>query len=135
MAASKDIRNVMIVEDDKSAVDILCRALERDGFRATIAHNMEDALKDFRRMDYALVIADIFMEGMGGIAGIAEMRRMRPKARILAISAGYSEMSPEAALKAAEKIGADAILPKPFSLDELRAAVGRLFPEPDPPAA
>ena len=128
MLGAKEIRNVLVIEDDKNTVDILSRALAREGFRVTMALNMEDALKDFERLDYALVITDIFMAGMGGIKGIQEMRRMRPEAKILATSAGYSEMTPEAALKAAERIGADAILAKPFTLDALRAAVTGFFP-------
>ena len=128
MLGAKGIRNVLVVEDDKHAIDIISRALSREGFRVTMALNMEDALKDFERLDYALVITDIFMAGMGGIKGIQEMRRVRPEAKILATSAGYSEMTPEAALRAAERIGADAILAKPFSLDALRAAVKGFFP-------
>jgi DNA-binding response OmpR family regulator len=119
---------VLVVEDDKYSVEIISRALSREGFRVTMALNMEDALKDFARLDYALVITDIFMAGMGGIKGIQEMRRICPEAKILATSAGYSDMTPAAALKAAEKIGADAILAKPFSLEALRAAVTAFFP-------
>ena len=128
MLGAKGIRNVLVVEDDKNTVDIISRALSREGFRVTIALNMEDALRDFERLDYALVVTDIFMAGMGGIKGIQEMRRIRPEAKILATSAGYSEMTPEAALKAAERIGADAILAKPFSLEALRAATAKFFP-------
>jgi len=128
MLGAKNIKNVLVVEDDKNTVDIISRALSREGFRVTMALNMEDALKDFGRLDYALVVTDIFMAGMGGIKGIQEMRRLRPETKILATSAGYSEMTPDAALKAAEKIGADAILAKPFSLDDLRAKVAEFFP-------
>lgn len=128
MLGAKSIRNVLVVEDDKHAIDIISRVVSREGFRVTMALNMEDALKDFERLDYALVITDIFMAGMGGIKGIQEMRRIYPAVKILATSAGYSEMTPEAALKAAKRIGADAILPKPFSLDALRAAVTGFFP-------
>ncbi len=128
MLGAKEIRNVLVVEDDKDAIDIISRVLSREGFRVTMALNMEDALKDFARLDYALVITDIFMAGMGGIKGIQEMRRLRPEAKILATSAGYSDMTPDAALKAAERIGADAILAKPFSLDALRAAATAFFP-------
>jgi len=128
MLGAKDVRNVLVVEDDKHAIDIISRVLSREGFRVTMALNMEDALKDFARLDYALVITDIFMAGMGGIKGIQEMRRLRPEVKILATSAGYSDMTPDAALKAAERIGADAILAKPFSLDALRAAAMAFFP-------
>jgi DNA-binding response OmpR family regulator len=131
MIESKNIRNVLVVEDDKDTVEIISRALSREGFRVTMSLNMEDALVDFARLKYELVVTDIFMRGMGGIEGIQKMRELRPAVRILATSAGYSEMTPEAALKAAGRIGADAILAKPFSLEDLRAEVKRLFGDGD----
>ena len=127
MLGKKEVRNVLIVEDDKNTVDIITRALEKEGIRVTMSMRMEEALMDFERIPYDLVIADIFMSGMGGIEGIQRMREVRPQAKILATSAGYSGMTSEAALKAAEKIGADAVLPKPFSLDELRKMVTGLL--------
>ena len=95
----------------------------------TISLSMEEALLGFEHMPYDLVIADIFMTGMGGIEGIMRMRKARPEVKILATSAGYSDMSPNAALEAAGKIGADAVLPKPFSLNDLRELVTGLIEE------
>ena len=127
--AGKSISNILVVEDDKSTIEIISRALSSDDCRVTMALNMEDALLGFENMSYDLVIADLFMTGMGGIEGIRRMREIRPQIKILATSAGYLEMTPDDALKAAEKIGADAILPKPFGLDELRQSVARLLEE------
>lgn len=122
-------RNILVVEDDKSTVDIISRALSKKGWQVTMALSMEEALLGFVAIPYDLVVADIFMPGMGGIEGIKLMRKYRSDIKILATSAGFSEMSPGSALKAAEKIGADDILEKPFSLDDLRAAAARLLGE------
>ncbi len=119
----------MVVEDDKNIVDIVSRALEKEDCRVTISLSMEEALLGFEQMPYDLVVADIFMAGMGGIEGIQRMRQARPDVKILATSAGYSDMSSDAALKAAEKIGADAVLPKPFSINDLRELVSELLEE------
>ncbi len=131
MTERKNIRNILVVEDDKETVEIISRALSSKDWRATMSLSMEEGLLGFDEMPYDLVVADIFMIGMGGIEGIQRMREIRPDIKILATSAGYSEMSPDAALKAAEKIGADAVLPKPFTLDDLRDAVARLFDDGD----
>ncbi len=117
----------MVVEDDKNTMEIFSRALEKENCRVTMSLSMEEALLGFDQMPYDLVIADIFMTGMGGIEGIQRMREVRPEVKILATSAGYSDMTPQAALKAAEKIGADAVLPKPFALDDLRDVAARLL--------
>ncbi len=127
MLGKKKIRNVLVVEDDKNTMEIFSRALEKENCRVTMSLNMEEALLGFDQMPYDLVIADIFMTGMGGIEGIQRMREVRPEVKILATSAGYSVMTPQAALKAAEKVGADAVLPKPFSLDDLRDVAARLL--------
>ncbi len=129
MTEKKAIRDILVVEDDKSTVEIISRALSRKGWRVTMSLSMEDGLGGFDIIHYDLVVADIFMAGMGGIEGIKRMREMRPDVKILATSAGYSEMSPDSALKAAEKIGADDVLAKPFTLDDLRDAVARLLGE------
>ncbi len=50
-----------------------------------------------------------------------------PDIQIIAISGGFLEMSPEEALLAARKIGADAIMPKPLDLDELENTVSSLL--------
>ena len=127
MLGNKNIRNVLVVEDDKNTMEIFSRALGNKDCRVTMSLSMEEALLGFDQMPYDLVIADIFMAGMGGIEGIKRIRKARPDVKILATSAGYSEMSPDAALKAAKQVGADAVLPKPFSLNDLRAAVDRLL--------
>ncbi len=129
MLGQKNLRNVLVVEDDKNIVDIVSRALETENCRVTMSLSMEEALLGFEQMPYDLVIADIFMTGMGGIEGIMRMRKARPEVKILATSAGYSDMSPNAALEAAGKIGADAVLPKPFSINDLRELVTGLLEE------
>ena len=131
MTERKVVRNILVVEDDKNTVDIISRALSGKDWRVTMSLSMEEGLIGFDEMPYDLVVADIFMTGMGGIEGIKRMREVRPDIKILATSAGYSEMSPDAALKAAEKVGADAVLSKPFTLDDLRDAVARLLDEGD----
>ncbi|MFQ5764130.1 MAG: response regulator [Rhodospirillales bacterium] len=123
MRRSRDVRNILVVEGDKDTNKIITRALERDDLRLTMTLTMEEALLGFGDLPYELVITGIFMEGMGGIEGIQRMRAIRPTVKILATSAGHDEMSSAFALKAAAKIGADAIIPKPFGPDELRAAV------------
>ena len=127
MSKKNAISNILVVEDDKETIEIISRALSSESWRVTMSLSMEEGLLGFDSMPYDLVVADIFMPGMGGIEGIKRMREIRPEISILATSAGFSEMSPEAALKAAEKIGADAVLQKPFTLDGLRDAVARLL--------
>ena len=66
MAGFERVANILVVEDDKETVEITSRALGKGGWRATIALSMEDALMDFDRIKFDLVVTDIVMAGMGG---------------------------------------------------------------------
>ncbi len=120
-------KNILLVEDDRYTLDIVSRTLQKRGYRMIIASDMESGLKIARNGNFACLISDIFMRGMGGIEGIKAFRDQFPTSKILAISAGYSGMSPNDALKAATKIGADAVLAKPFEPDELTECVAELL--------
>ena len=115
----------MVIDDDPAFSEIVSNALRGHGYQLVIAFNIEDALVDFDKYDYALIMVDIFMSGMGGIEGIRKIRELRPDMKIIAISGGYAGMSSEDTLNAAGKIGADAIMAKPISISELRETVAR----------
>jgi DNA-binding response OmpR family regulator len=118
---------ILIVDDDTSILELSVRALRKSKFDIVMADRMEEALAGFGADSYDLVITDIFMPGLGGIEGIRKMREAWPEVKILAISAGFAEMSSASALDAARKIGADAVLPKPFGPAELRDAVSDIL--------
>ena len=110
-------KRILIVDDDTNIASLISFALEQSGYQVVTAFSMEDALIQFDVMGYDLVITDIFMPGMGGIEGIKVIRSKQLDTKIIGISAGFFNISPEEALEAAKKIGADVVLPKPFNLD------------------
>lgn len=118
---------VLVIDDDPGITDMISFALSDRGFQVVVSFAMEDALKNFGRMNYDLIITDIFMKGMGGIEGIQKIRSMQPDTKIIAISGGYASMSPHQTLQAASKIGADVALAKPFGMDELEQTVSGLM--------
>ena len=118
---------MLVIDDEEAHASLLARVITKNGHRVDVVHRAEDGLAKFRDRGYDLVITDVFMSGMGGIEGIRKMREIRADISIIAISAGFSEMSAEAALEAAREVGADAILPKPFPLADLRTTMIRLM--------
>ena len=119
--------NVLVIDDTESHASLVSRVIIKGGHQAHVAHSMEDALAEFENQDFDLVITDIYMEGMGGLVGIDKIRKLRPDVLIIAMSAGYEDMSATMALETASEIGADAVLPKPFPLEDLRKTVTRLL--------
>ncbi len=119
--------NVLIIDDEESHASLVSRVFRKNGYEIAVVHSAEDGLAKFEGRDFDLVITDIFMEGIGGIAGIDRIRASRPDVMIIAMSAGYSKMSAKEALATAQKVGADAVLPKPFALADLMVTVSGLL--------
>lgn len=118
---------ILIIDDDDDASGFVAASLTIDGHQPIVTGSVEDALNGFKAMNYSLVITDIFMDGMGGIAGITEIRKLNPDVKIIAMSGGYRDMSIDMALKAAKKIGADAVLPKPLTSESISLIVGEFL--------
>ncbi len=119
--------NVLVIDDAESHASLVSRVFKKNGYDVAVAGNAEDGLAMFANRSFDLVITDIFMKGIGGLKAIDKIREAHPDILIIAMSAGYSDMSAEAALNSAREIGADAVLPKPFPLADLMATVLRLL--------
>ena len=121
--AAKHKQRILVIDDDSLVSESVSQVLLSADYDVARAHNMEVALMNFTKVDYDAVVLDVFMPGMGGIEGIVELHALDADVPIIAISGGYMNMTPEAALDAAKKIGAVAVLIKPFPPDELLVAL------------
>ena len=117
---SKQQPTVLVIENDKEMARNISYAFVKSGYQVVSCFDMESALEQIKQKKINIAISDIFMEGMGGIEGITKIRVLQPETRIIAISGGYADMSPNKTLEAAKQMGADAILPKPFELAALK---------------
>ncbi|NQU61281.1 MAG: response regulator [Rhodospirillales bacterium] len=112
---------VFIVEDDAMVRNVLSQVLLENGYLPVAMASAEDALSIETFVDR--IIFDVFMPGMGGIEGIARFREQWPDAKVIAISGGWGTMDKHKALEAAKRVGADCVLAKPFTNEELLEAV------------
>jgi CheY-like chemotaxis protein len=128
--------SVLIIDDEAEVSEALRRVLERAGFTVTTCLASEAGLAAFESAPTDLVITDIIMPKMHGIAVIKSIRAREPRTRIIAISGGGNfgplDYKPEAIttsayLAAAAQAGADAVLTKPFDKAELLDTVQRLL--------
>ena len=113
------MKRVIIVDDDSFFAELVSAIVQKLGYFAIVCFRIEDALELVKKTEVRFIITDIFMPGMGGIEGIKKLRAGFPKIKIVAMSGGWSTMSPDDTVKAATKTGADAGLKKPFSADDL----------------
>ena len=111
---------ILIVEDTRLMRDSLVDVLGELGHHVTTADNgaqavtmiAEDAVFD-------AIITDIIMPEMDGIEAILEIQTMRPETPIIAISGGSARLEKAAGLDTAKRLGAVAVLEKPFEIDSL----------------
>ncbi|MBT3304970.1 MAG: response regulator [Alphaproteobacteria bacterium] len=125
-----DGKNILVIEDDEAAAELMEMLLMSVGYRVTVAHSAEDALVGFSDAGYHLVVTDLNMPGMGGAEGIIEFRKLTPEVPVIVVSASYRAMSPEEAARAAKEIGATAVLAKPFEFDDLTGLVADVLGRP-----
>ncbi len=113
---------ILLIEDDDIFRDMLASALEHTGHAVRHASNGGEGLRLYRENPSDLVITDIVMPEKEGLATIRELLRDFPSARIIAMSGGLT-YDPNLYLHMAEKLGAHAVLAKPFLLSDLIKAV------------
>jgi CheY-like chemotaxis protein len=119
---------LILVIDDEAAIRQLVRhILEHAGHTVIEAPNGRAGIQLLRDNRIDLVITDIIMPEMEGIEMIMAIRRDFPATRVLAMSGGGSVKGSSVYLDAASKLGADAILAKPFRATTLREVVKNLL--------
>ena len=112
---------ILVVDDDESIVTAFRQFLTDEGQPFRIASSGEDALRAVRASHPDLVIMDIRMPGMDGLATLDQLRRLAPETYVVIMTAyGTSQTSIEAM-----RLGAFDYLSKPLDLDDLRSVISR----------
>ena len=119
------MQTILLVDDDVSLVQALKRSLEARGYAVTLAHDGAEAQKRFAEKDFDVVVTDLVMPDCDGIELITELGIKAPGQKVIAISGG-GKIPPDIYLKLAKNLGAVKTLQKPFSRDELIAAIEEL---------
>jgi len=117
---------ILIIDDDRAVQLSVQFTLEREGHQVVCASDGDEGLRAFTSQTPDLVVTDLIMPNKEGIETIMQIRERDSKTPILAISGG-GRLSNVDFLKMAAKVGANAILAKPFERQELIAAVRRLL--------
>lgn len=117
---------LLIVDDDMTILLVMKSALAEAGFHVQSAENGKEALQMIHQNRYDLLITDILMPDIDGLAVIDKAIAANPAITILAISGGGQFKDGGDLLDAALVSGADAVLQKPFRSDELVRTVNAL---------
>ncbi|MGH8666355.1 MAG: sigma-54-dependent transcriptional regulator [Burkholderiales bacterium] len=113
---------VLVVEDDRELLEAICTTLELDGIPALGACDGASGLDLLESADIGLVLSDVGMMPMDGLALLAEVRRRRPDLPLVLMTAyGVVEQAVEAM-----RAGAADYLTKPIEARALVALARRL---------
>ena len=133
VAAMPGDRSLLIVEDDKSFLQRLARAMEGRGFTVTTAESVADGLTQLETTSPAFAVVDMRLEDGNGLDVISALKRRRPDARAIILT-GYGNI---ATAVNAVKLGAVDYLSKPADADDvvraLLALEGRRAEPPENP--
>ena len=117
------IKRILIVDDEENTRIGLSKLLTQDGFEVESAANGNEALDCLGQRKVSLVISDINMPDMNGLAFLRELSRKYPSTNVIMITA-YGGV--ESYLEAMN-LGAYEYLHKPVRLDELRSVMNKIF--------
>jgi len=112
------MNRVLIVDDEPQIRRVMRTALAANGYEPYEARTGEEALQALREFDPDVILLDMNMPGMGGMAACRQIRAASEVA-IIVLSVRDSERDKIAALDA----GADDYITKPFSMNELMARI------------
>jgi DNA-binding response OmpR family regulator len=110
--------SVLVVDDDAS-IRMLCRLnLELDGWSVREAATLAQAREQLVPEGVDVVLLDMHVGSENGVEFLRELRRERPALKV-AMLTGSDDL---------QDIDADAVISKPFKIDELRTTVADLAP-------
>jgi two-component system, response regulator RegA len=126
-------RSLLIVEDDKSFLQRLARAMESRGFTVITAQSVAEGLSHLQTSSPAFAVVDMRLEDGSGLDVISALKQRRADARAIILT-GYGNI---ATAVNAVKLGAVDYLSKPVDADDVMAALlaldGRKAVPPDNP--
>ena len=115
--------STLVVDDEQAICALLQQWLTDAGYSAVTAQSGIDACAAMKERRFDLVITDVLMPDGDGLDLIHELKKVQPRARILAMSGGGRYVDGDDYLRLARCIGAHAAVMKPFAWQELQAAI------------
>jgi len=108
-------RKVLVVDDDPVIRDMMADILDFEGYSISVARNGYEALQMLRSEQDFLVFLDILMPGMNGkdLCAVLEAEPQLRKRHIIVLMSALDN------LEEAASLNADAVLPKPFLVEDV----------------
>ncbi len=119
------MKKVLIVDDDAELRSNLSEILKGAGYYIAEAPSGKEAIEKIASKDFDIALLDIMMPKMSGIDVLKEIKKIKPKIRVIMITAFATV---ENAVDAIKK-GASDYISKPFRIDDLLTTIRRVIEE------
>ena len=113
--------NIWVVDDEESVRDVMQKLLEGFGHKVSTFSDAQEALKNYYPDMVDVIITDVRMPGMDGLAFTKAVLALDPEAVVIILT-GYPSVN--TAVEAMQ-LGAVDFLAKPWNVGELRVRVDR----------
>lgn len=112
---------LLVIDDEKGLRDMLVYTLGKRGFRVVPASTGEEGLVKAQAAHFDVVICDIMMPGIGGVATLKALKESCPNTEVVMVT-GFATL--ELAVECI-KLGAFDFIAKPYELGPLEAILNR----------
>jgi NtrC-family two-component system response regulator AlgB len=117
-----DHMRVLIIDDEANIRRITAVALEGMGHQTAVAEDGNEALRQLAAAEFDAAFLDLRLHDENGMELLPKLLESRPGLEVIIFSAGASAES----AKAAQQAGAAGFMAKPFTVEEIRQALGNL---------
>jgi CheY-like chemotaxis protein len=122
--------SILIVDDEPDVADLFRQRFRREVRQGRyVLHFAASGEEGLRRVneigsELIVILSDINMPGMDGLALLEEIKRRRPELPVVMVTA-YGD---DERMRTAERLGAAAFLPKPIDFGQLKQRLAELLP-------
>ena len=118
-----DKPNILVVDDDKNALQGYLKVLSQDEFSVEGAATGYEALKKIEKQSFDIVISDVRMPQLDGITLLREIQKRDPDVTVVLVTAfGTIDSAVEAM-----KLGAETYLTKPINVEALEILIKKIW--------
>lgn len=117
-------KKILLVDDERSIRESLCKVLRAEGYEVVCAENGEEAIGKFGQERMDLLLLDIGMPVKDGWGTLAWLAGVNPFLPVVIITGRWRQS------ELAEKAGADALMEKPLDVPRLLQTIRELVDEP-----
>lgn len=116
-------KTVLVVDSDPNILAAFQAFMTKEGYRMMQADNALDAIDQIRNKRIHLLITDIRLSEMSGVAFLLQVKKLAPDLPVIVMSS-YTDLISEQDLR---RFGADYFLLKPLELAKMRETISRLL--------